>query len=101
MPEWCTKWDHHCSNRDVAGSQTWKLTWTVVFTCCHVYLDSGKRMILRETIFVLAFSVGVACPLTAQADRAPLALAGRAVAVTAKRMPGVWASAKRMGLTVS
>ena len=58
-------------------------------------------MILRETIFVLAFSVGVACPLTARADRAPLALAGRVISETAEPMEGVLVRAKGMGGTVS
>ena len=58
-------------------------------------------MILRETIFVLAVSVGVACPLTAHADRAPLALAGRVISETAEPMEGVLVRAKGMGGTVS
>src|SRR5258708_4958453 len=58
-------------------------------------------MRLRKTILALAFSLGVACPLTAHAERAPLALAGRVISETAEPMEGVLVKAKGMGGTVS
>jgi hypothetical protein len=81
----------------------WK-SWVTLFRIVmdHRYHGSRKRMMLRTTIFVLAFGMSVAGPLAARPDdRAPLALTGRVSSDTEGPMEGVLVRARGIGRTVS